>query len=206
MFYKTIKVPIESEIVEKKSRFICILSPITAHSEVEGILTEVRKKYPGANHYCYAYRVRSEGNILEKYNDDGEPGGTAGVPLLNVLQRQEVVNLLALVVRYFGGTLLGRGGLVRAYSGALSQGLDRAETITMEASRRLRITLDHSHYGNFQNKCLPHLKRVNDTVFAGQVIVDAWVAEDNLSRLIQLLDDLTTRTATVEYLEQGFIN
>ncbi len=140
MLYKTIKKPIESELIEKKSRFICILNPSSDTNEVEQILASIRKQYPGARHYCYAYRIKSDGSIIEKYSDDGEPNSTAGVPMLNVLKQQEMENVLAVVVRYFGGTLLGTGGLVRAYSGAVIQSLDLAEIISMEYSWQLRMT------------------------------------------------------------------
>ncbi|NLC06696.1 MAG: YigZ family protein [Syntrophomonadaceae bacterium] len=206
MLYKTIKTNIVTEIIEKKSRFICMLNPVTDTNQVEKVIANVRKQYPGANHYCYAYRIRNDGNVIEKYSDDGEPNGTAGVPMLNVLKRQDIVNILAVVVRYFGGTLLGTGGLVRAYSGAVIQSLDQAEIITMEYSWQLRITVDYCYYGNFQNKCLPLLKQIVNTNFADRVIIEAWIAVDKLSRLLKVLDDITTRTAHVEYLQQDFMN
>ncbi len=205
MLYKAIKSTIESELIAKKSRFICILNPISDTNEIEEILANIRKKYPGARHYCYAYRIRSDGSISEKYSDDGEPNSTAGVPMLNVLKQQEIENVLAVVVRYFGGTLLGTGGLVRAYSGSVIQSLDQSEIIAMEYSRLLRIKMDYSYYGNFQNKCLTHFNQIVDTSFADQVIIDAWIAEEKLGKLIKLLDDITTRTATVEYLQQDFV-
>jgi uncharacterized YigZ family protein len=183
-----------------------MLNPITDTNQAEKVITNVRKLYPGANHYCYAYRIRNAGNVIEKYSDDGEPNSTAGVPMLNVLKRQEIVNILAVVVRYFGGTLLGTGGLVRAYSGAVIQSLDQAEIITMEYSWQLRITVDYCYYGNFQNKCLPLFKQIVNTNFADRVIIEAWIAVDKLSRLLKLLDGITTRTANVEYLQQDFIN
>ena len=204
MLYKTITKTIESQLIEKKSRFICILNPSSDTNAVEQILASIRKQYPGARHYCYAYRIRSNGSILEKYSDDGEPNSTAGVPMLNVLKQQEMENVLAVVVRYFGGTLLGTGGLVRAYSGAVIQSLDLAEIVTMEYSWQLRMTMDYSYYSNFRNKCLSHFSQITDTQFADQVIVDAWIAVEKLDRLLKLLDDITARSATVEYLRTDF--
>ena len=205
MLYKTIKNTMESELIAKKSRFICILNPISDTNEADAILANIRRQYPGARHYCYAYRIRNNGSIIEKYSDDGEPNSTAGVPMLNVLKQQDIENVLAVVVRYFGGTLLGTGGLVRAYSGAVLQSLAQGEIITLEYSRLLRITMDYSYYGNFLNKCRTHFNQIADTSFADQVIIDAWIAVEKLGQLVNLLDDIAARTATVEYLQQDFV-
>lgn len=108
-----------NEIIINKSRFICLTYNISNVNEVSNKLDEVKDKYEGATHYCYAYIIGS----MEKANDDGEPGGTAGVPILNVLQKEGLQNVLCVVVRYFGGIKLGAGGLVRAYSKACKEGL-----------------------------------------------------------------------------------
>jgi uncharacterized YigZ family protein len=205
MLYKTIKKSIEAELIEKKSRFICILNPISDTNEAAEILSNIRQQYPGARHYCIAYRIRNDGSIIEKYSDDGEPNSTAGVPMLNVLKQQEIENVLAVVVRYFGGTLLGTGGLVRAYSGAVIQSLNLAEIIIMEYSWQLRISLDYSYYGNFQNKCLILFNQIVNTNFADHVIIDTWIAVEKLDMLLKMLDDITARTVTVEYLQRDFV-
>ncbi len=205
MYYKTIRMTSESELVEKKSRFICILSPITDVNQVEAILANIRQQYPAARHYCYAYVIRNEGSGHERYSDDGEPNSTAGIPMLNVLKQQALVNVIAVVVRYFGGTLLGTGGLVRAYSGAVIQTLDQAEIITMEYSWKLRITMEYSFYGIFQNKCLGFFNEIITVDFTDQVIIEAWIGEGQLSSLLTVLDDITARTAVVMYLQQDFV-
>lgn len=107
MFYKSIKRMIESELTEKKSRFICVLNPAANIEEAEAALADVRRRYPAATHYCYAGRIRNDRTIIEKYNDDREPGSTVGIPMLNVLKRQEIENVMAVVVRYFGGDSVG---------------------------------------------------------------------------------------------------
>jgi len=107
---------------------------------------EVRQKYPGANHYCFAYRLRQDDSILERCSDDGEPTGTAGSPMLNVLAQNELENIMAIVVRYFGGTLLGTGGLVKAYTQSVQSALDKARIISMEYSQKIMLTLDYSYY------------------------------------------------------------
>ena len=203
--YKSIKNVIDSELMEKKSRFICMLSPASHTEEAETILADIRRRYPAATHYCYAWRIRSEGMVMEKYSDDGEPNSTAGIPMLNVLKMQEIENVIAVVVRYFGGTLLGTGGLVRAYSHAVIQTLEQADIIMLEYSRHLRITLDYNYYSNFQNKCLSYLIKLTNTDFADRVNIDCWVTEDKYEALINTLDKITERTAVVEHVGQDFV-
>lgn len=108
-----------NEIIINKSRFICLMYNISSVSEVSSKLEEAKNKYEGANHYCYAYII----GRMEKMSDDGEPSGTAGAPILNVLQKEGLQNVLCIVVRYFGGIKLGAGGLVRAYSKACKEAL-----------------------------------------------------------------------------------
>jgi len=108
-----------NEIIINKSRFICLMYNVSNVSEVSSKLEEAKNKYPNANHYCYAYIIGG----MEKMSDDGEPSGTAGAPILNVLQKEGLQNVLCIVVRYFGGIKLGAGGLVRAYSKACKEGL-----------------------------------------------------------------------------------
>jgi putative IMPACT (imprinted ancient) family translation regulator len=143
--------------------------------------------------------------VIEKYNDDGEPGSTAGIPMLNVLKMQEIENVIAVVVRYFGGTLLGTGGLVRAYSHAVIQTLEQTDIIVLEYSWRLRITFDYSYYSNFQNKCLRYFIKILNPEFGEQIIIDAWIPQNQLEKLISALDNITDRTAVVEYINQDFI-
>ncbi len=108
-----------NEYIVNKSRFICLLQKVYDVNDINNILNDIKKEYKGANHYCYAYII----NNMEKCSDDGEPGGTAGLPILNVLKKNNLTNILCVVVRYFGGIKLGAGGLVRAYSTSVSESL-----------------------------------------------------------------------------------
>ena len=114
--FVTIKDNVQFELVEKKSRFIANLFYVESTQKAENIIKEIRKKYYDAKHNCIAYRIIENGRIVEKASDDGEPSGTAGAPMLNILQKNNLANVLIIVTRYFGGILLGTGGLVRAYS------------------------------------------------------------------------------------------
>ena len=119
---KTITENIETIYEIKNSKFITLLYIIKDTNNIKNILEEVKEKYPKATHYCYAYKTLNE----QKSSDDGEPGGTAGIPMLNVLLKEDLINILAITVRYFGGIKLGAGGLVRAYTKSLTTALDKA--------------------------------------------------------------------------------
>ncbi len=126
---KTINENITEQIIEKKSKFICDLIYVSSEKEVEENLQKIRKKYYDAKHHCFAYRLQNKNGIIEKSSDDGEPSGTAGAPMLNLLTKNELVNCLAIVTRYFGGILLGTGGLVRAYSEVTKNAIESANIV-----------------------------------------------------------------------------
>lgn len=115
---------ISNEIIIKNSRFICFLYNVSTIDDVNNTLEKIRKDYKDATHICYAYRLEK----VQKYSDDGEPGGTAGAPIVNVLEKNNITNILAIVVRYFGGIKLGAGGLIRAYSKATREALSLTNT------------------------------------------------------------------------------
>ncbi len=126
---KTISENVTEQIVEKKSKFICDLIYVSSEKEVEESLQKIRKKYYDAKHHCFAYRLQNKNGILEKSSDDGEPSGTAGAPMLNLLAKNNLTNCLAVVTRYFGGILLGTGGLVRAYSEVTKKSIQSANFV-----------------------------------------------------------------------------
>lgn len=136
---KTIRTQTEYEIVINKSRFIGILVPVSDVEEVSLYLEEARELYPGATHYCYAYII----DALKKASDDGEPSKTAGMPILNVLEKNGLDHVLAIVVRYFGGIKLGAGGLVRAYSQSVVETLGQAQIVTKVKAPYYAFTFDY---------------------------------------------------------------
>ena len=142
--------PCESELVIKRSRFICHLIPVTDLAQAEEAISAVRRENHDARHNCSAM-ILGPRRDTEKASDDGEPQGTAGIPMLEVLRRSGVTDILAVVTRYFGGILLGAGGLVRAYSGSVVQTLKEASLIANIPARCIRITLPYQDYGKLQN-------------------------------------------------------
>ena len=146
---KTIETQVETELIIKKSRFIGILKPLSDIQLVPSYLAEIRCRYPDATHYCYAYRV--DGAI--RANDDGEPARTAGAPILNVLEKNHLDHILAVVVRYFGGIKLGAGGLVRAYSQAAAEALANAHIVTKIRAPYYRISFPYSLIRQMDHFC-----------------------------------------------------
>lgn len=139
----------DAEIVEKKSRFIGQIFPIHSEEEAQRIVNEIRKKHYDARHHCFAY-VLGEKNEIERCSDDGEPSGTAGRPMLDLLVGAGVHDALAVVTRYFGGVLLGTGGLVRAYSAATKEALQKCDIREKEAGYRATILADYVDFGKIQ--------------------------------------------------------
>ena len=137
----TIKDNKENVLIIKNSRFITILCKINSVDDVNNYLEKIKKKYPKATHYCYGYIIED----YKKSSDDGEPSGTAGVPILNVLEKENINKVLAVVVRYFGGIKLGAGGLVRAYSKSVKSSLDKQNLISLIPGKLVEITFDYSN-------------------------------------------------------------
>ncbi len=138
-FMKTIEKEIESTIIIDKSKFITILSKIQTEEDVKNKLKEIKNKYKNANHYCYGYIIGS----IKKASDDGEPNGTAGIPILNVLENNDLNNILCIVVRYFGGIKLGIGGLIRAYSNSTKEALKKVQLKKIIEGIIIKITFDY---------------------------------------------------------------
>lgn len=136
----TIKDNIKNELIIKNSRFITLLYKIKDKEEVDNLLQEAKITYPKANHYCYAYKI---GTNIKKASDDKEPSGTAGLPMLNVLEKEDITNILAITIRYFGGIKLGAGGLVRAYSKSVKEALRKIEIIELVPGIICNITIPY---------------------------------------------------------------
>lgn len=138
-FMRTIKSNVANEIIIKNSRFICLFMKINS-TDISNILDNIKEEYPKATHYCYAYVY----NDIQRFSDDGEPGGTAGMPMLNVLLKEELSNVLCVVIRYFGGIKLGAGGLVRAYTKSVTECLKVTDLMELEEGYKLRLKFNYN--------------------------------------------------------------
>ena len=145
--YTTLAATGEGEYVEKRSRFIGVSAPIQTPEEGAALVAQIKSKYYDARHHCYAYRLRGG---VQRYADDGEPQGTAGLPILDILERRDLVDCIVIVTRYFGGTLLGTGGLVRSYSAAAADALANAPLLTMQRYIQGAFTCAYNRQGRLQ--------------------------------------------------------
>jgi uncharacterized YigZ family protein len=186
------------EITEKKSRFIAHVFPI--HSEEEALehIEEIRKKYWDARHNCHAF-VLGAANEISRCSDDGEPSGTAGRPMLEVLLGAGVHDVLVVVTRYFGGTLLGTGGLVRAYSAAVREGLAASTVITKQPGRRAVIDTDYNGVGKLQYLVAESHVTPEDTQYTDRVTMAVLVPEQQTEEFAQKVTEATAGQAQIEW-------
>lgn len=194
--YQTVYQGGSDEIVEKKSRFIAHVFPVETEEEVTQLLDQMKKKYWDARHNCYAFVLGSGGEI-SRCSDDGEPSGTAGRPILEVLIGRKLCNVLVVVTRYFGGTLLGTGGLVRAYSQAAQVGLDASQIITKKAGFKLTIDTDYNGIGKLQYVAAQLNVAVLDTIYTDKVQMLLLVPTDLCDKVIKEVTEATAGQAKI---------
>ena len=193
----------EGRYEDRKSKFIGEIFPVeTPEAAIEAIQS-VKAKYRDARHHCYAYIIR-EGNYM-RYSDDGEPQGTAGMPILDVLRRENITNVCCVVTRYFGGVLLGTGGLVRAYTKSAQLGLEAAGINQMSRYSVLLITCPYSLLGVVQNILPEHDCVVEETDYAADVTLTVTLPEGGVAALEQALKDATSAGVEVECMDTRFM-
>lgn len=169
--FKTIlEKELSAEIVEKKSRFIATLFYVNSVGEAEEKIKIIKKRYYDAKHNCFAYIVNDDKVFIKKSSDDGEPSGTAGAPMVEILEKQGLANLLIVVTRYFGGILLGTGGLVRAYSDSLKKALEKATIVELEQGFELDVELDYSNFEKFKYYCSKNNINIINCTYLDNVI------------------------------------
>lgn len=172
---RTVKTTVSVEFVERRSRFIGILAPAENAKEAQDFLAALRKEHRDARHVCFAYRTADGA----KFSDDGEPAGTAGQPLMQVLERNELQNCVVAVVRYFGGILLGAGGLLRAYTHTGALAAEAAEIVVMRPCKVFELTCDYGTYG-FVRPLLEQNGSLLDSVFEENVVLKAALLPDRV--------------------------
>lgn len=187
----------EAEIVEKRSRFIGSILPVSSEEEARAHIEAVKKRHRDARHNCWCYRLESG---VERYSDDGEPQGTAGVPMLSVFQKADVTNLCCVVTRYFGGVLLGAGGLVRAYSQTARDTLDAAGVGKMQPWTRLSLTAPYPLLEQLKLLCAQCDGAVEDIVYADQAALILRFPSEKVERFTSLVTELTAGSLSPEVL------
>lgn len=195
----TIENNVISEFTEKKSKFIGNLFYVESTKEAEEIIKKTKKKYFDAKHNCIAYRVIEEGKIIERFSDDGEPPGTAGLPMLNILQKNNLVNVLIIVTRYFGGILLGTGGLVRAYQNSLMLSIEKSKKLIKCLGEYLEVTMDYSDFDSFKYYCRNNKINIVEINYKENIVCKIELEEDRKTKLI---DDFETKNINLTNVKE----
>ncbi|MFE4539275.1 YigZ family protein [Streptomyces scopuliridis] len=191
----------ETEI--NRSRFICALAPVATEEEAQEFIARIRKEHPTATHNCFAYVIGADASV-QKAGDDGEPGGTAGAPMLQMLMRREVRYTAAVVTRYYGGVKLGAGGLIRAYGGVVGETLDAVGTLTRQRFRVATVTVDHQRAGRLENDLRATGRAVRDVRYAEAVTIEIGLPDSEVPAFRAWLADTTAGTATLELGGEAF--
>ncbi len=199
--FKSLKNGGTAEIVEKKSRFIATLRPVNSEEEALAFFAEMKKKYYDARHNCTAFAIGAN-NECTRSSDDGEPSGTAGRPMLDVLVKEGVHNVAVVVTRYFGGTLLGTGGLVRAYQLAVQEGLKNCEFKTQITGKKLNIKADYTLLGKLQYILASEGLGNPETVYSDAVELNVMVPSDKVERVISKITEETNAKAAMELSDE----
>ncbi|MBQ6322229.1 MAG: YigZ family protein [Lachnospiraceae bacterium] len=187
----------QAEIIEKKSRFIATVTPVHSQEEALSFIAAQKKKYWDATHNCYAYIIGQQGREA-RCSDDGEPQGTAGRPMLDVLQGEDVYDICVVVTRYFGGTLLGTGGLVRAYSRVVQEGLAASAILKTELGYRLLIRTDYTGLGKIQYLLGERGLKIINSSYGQDVELETLVPEDLLKSVKENITEATSGRAVFE--------
>ncbi|MFF0398958.1 YigZ family protein [Streptomyces sp. NPDC005248] len=185
----------ETEI--NRSRFICALAPAATEQEAQDFVARIRREHPTATHNCFAYVIGADASV-QKASDDGEPGGTAGVPMLQMLMRREMRYVAAVVTRYYGGVKLGAGGLIRAYGGVVGEALDELGTITRQRFRLATITVGHQRAGRLENDLRATGLAVREVRYAEAVIIEIGLPDSDVESFRSWLADATAGDALLE--------
>ena len=202
--YNIIKKDGNSEIVVTKSKFIGFLGSASSVAEAEEIVTRIRKKYNDARHNCYAYIIMEGDRIVSKSSDDGEPSGTAGRPMLAVMEGAGLVNAVCVVTRYFGGVLLGTGGLVRAYTDAAAQALEDSEISPIRRGRYVNLTIDYPDESTIRKHLESESFDITDASYSEKVTLTVLGPGEKAEDLVKRGTDMTGGKAVCELLESVY--
>lgn len=201
--YKIIEYGGEGEIVEKKSRFIAHVQATETEEEAAAFIESEKKRYWDARHHCYACILGEQGQTV-RYSDDGEPSGTAGRPILEVLTASGIRGVTLVVTRYFGGTLLGTGGLVRAYTQAAQAGLADSRVAVMRYGYGLTVGTDYNGIGKIQYLLGQRGIPIEESVYTEQVTIRFWVPYEEKEKLIKDITETTAGTAQVSASDPSY--
>lgn len=189
--YLTVKKRGQHEIEIKKSRFICTLAPVTSEEEAKALILEIKKEHWKASHNCSAF-VIGDTNEIQRSSDDGEPAGTAGVPMLEILKKRQLINTVAIVTRYFGGTELGKGGLIRAYGGVVAEALTAVGIVQGSLQQEVILEIDYPNHGKLENFMTSANYDLKETIFTDKVTLICMIDEAQVEAFqLEVTDQLS---------------
>lgn len=200
--YKAVLEEVEEQIVIKKSKFICNLIQVNSEEDALEYILSIRKRYYDANHHCFAYIVGADNNVIERYNDDKEPSGTAGKPILEVLKGSGIKNVIAVVTRYFGGIHLGTGGLIRAYTDSTKAAVNEASLYENILCERIHLEIDYAYMPKVENLLHKNKQTIYDTKFSEKVNMIIFVEKSLSEYIIKELIEINHGKCIIE--SQGF--
>ena len=200
--YKTVKIESFGEFTEKRSRFIGYCKPVKTEEDATAFINEIRAKHWDARHNVYAYSLR-EGN-LRRYSDDGEPSGTAGMPVLDVITKNGVYDVCVVVTRYFGGILLGKGGLVRAYAQGAKLALEAGQVIKMQSCLLCSLGCNYNQYGKVSAAVIDAGAQIDDTLYEADVVIKFHMPSELLHLLNKKLADISAGEVQAEGKEEKY--
>ncbi|MCT4584855.1 MAG: YigZ family protein [Peptostreptococcaceae bacterium] len=203
--YNTVHEFGQDEIIIEKSRFIGYAKPVKTEDEARSFIDEIKKKHKDATHNVWAYTIGLDMNI-QRYSDDGEPSGTAGIPSLEVIKKEDLRDVVVVVTRYFGGTKLGAGGLVRAYTKGAKIGLEAANIVQKKMFREIKINTDYTNMGKIQNFLMNKDYYIKDTIFEDKVCIIVYCELEQVKSLISKLIDLTNAKVDIIENEEFYIS
>lgn len=201
--FNTIKENVSAEIVEKKSKFIANLFYVETIEDVENRLKEIRKKYYDAKHNCFAFRLDNE--KMSRFSDDGEPSGTAGAPMLNILEGRNLSNVLIIVTRYFGGILLGTGGLVRAYSEATLKAIENSEIVEKVYGNVLNIEIEYKDLDNIKYYLKNENINIENINYGEKILLKIELTDEELEKIKRMVDDRKLNINKIELISKEYI-
>ncbi|MCA1055175.1 YigZ family protein [Rossellomorea aquimaris] len=203
--YNTVKGYGEHEINIERSRFIAYVNRAETEEEAQSFIAEIKKKHRDANHNCSAYMI-GENNLIQKANDDGEPSGTAGVPMLEVLKKRDLKDTVVVVTRYFGGIKLGAGGLIRAYGKSTSEGLNTTGIVERKLMRIMKTKFDYTWLGKVENEVRSSQYELKEIHYLDAVEVEVYVEESAKESFTDWMTELTNGQGEVEEGEVEYLD
>ena len=196
---------VETILVVKKSKFIANMIKVDSVQMANNKLKEIKKKYYDARHNCFAYRIFENNNLIERFNDDGEPSGTAGSPMLNILQKNNLGNVLAVVTRYFGGILLGTGGLIRPYSNPTLDAISNINLVVYVLGLEIEVELEYEQFETFKYYCKKNDINIGKVEYSEKIVCLINIEEDKKDKLMNDYDTKNININNLKILSKKYI-